>query len=121
VSTMPNGISAIDLMLNIPGVDNSEWYSFMKPLLLDKESREQFEMPAQYMFRHLPKIDEQDDYVAYTIEQMDTHGIERAMLGIDDENEISRDAITRYPRIQTVAWTRFERFNGCIAKGASRQ
>jgi predicted TIM-barrel fold metal-dependent hydrolase len=98
VSTMPNGISAIDLMLNIPGVDNSEWYSFMKPLLLDKESREQFEMPAQYMFRHLPKIDEQDDYVAYTIEQMDTHGIERAMLGIDDENEISRDAITRYPK-----------------------
>ena len=97
MSTLPKGIGAIDLMLNIPGVDNSEWYAFMKPLLLDKQSREQFEMPAQYMFRHLPKIDEQDDFVVYTIEQMDAHGVESAMLGIDDENEISRAAIERFP------------------------
>jgi uncharacterized protein len=94
---MPKDIGIIDLMLNIPGVDNSEWYAFMKPLLLDKQSREQFEMPAQYMFRHLPKIEEQDDFVAYTVSQMDMHGIERAMLGIDDNNDVSRDAIARYP------------------------
>jgi hypothetical protein len=37
----------IDLMLNIPGEDQRGWYEFMKPLLLDKQSREQFEMPAQ--------------------------------------------------------------------------
>jgi hypothetical protein len=51
---MPTGIGVIDLMLAIPTDDNSRWYEFMKPLLRDRESREQFKMPAQYMFRNIP-------------------------------------------------------------------
>lgn len=90
-------VGVIDLMLNIPGEDTSGWYEFMKPLFLDEESRHQFEMPAQYMFKNIPHIGEQEDYVAFTVGQMDTYGIERAMLGIDDENEVTRDAISRYP------------------------
>jgi len=57
----------------------------MKPLLLDKQSREQFEMPAQYLFKDLPKVGAQDDYIAYTVAQMDLYGIERAMVGIEDD------------------------------------
>ena len=60
----PEGIQAIDLMLNIPGEDNSSWYEFMKPLFLDEESRKVFKMPAQYMFRNIPEIGPQDDFVA---------------------------------------------------------
>ena len=91
--SMPRDIHAIDLMLNIPGEDNSAWYEFMKPLLLDDESRRVFEMPAQYMFKNLPDISSQEDYIAYTVGQMDQHGIERAMVGVDDDNEVVQEAL----------------------------
>jgi uncharacterized protein len=95
--TMPQGIGIIDLMLNIPGEDNSAWYDFMKPLLLDAESREVFQMPAQYLFKDLPKTGRHDDYIAYTLSEMDKYGIERAMVGIDDDNEVVKTAVARFP------------------------
>ena len=90
-------VGVIDLMLNIPGEDVSAWYDFMKPLLLDEESRERMKMPAQYMFRNIPDVGPQEDYVAYTVGKMDQFGIAQAMLGIDDANDITADAIGRYP------------------------
>lgn len=90
-------VKAIDLMLSIPGEDNSAWYEFMKPLFLDEESRKVFTMPAQYMFKDIPKTGKQDDYVAYTVGEMDKVGIERAMLGIDDGNEVVKEALSRFP------------------------
>ena len=94
---MPNDIKVIDLMLSVPGEDNSQWYEFMKPLLMDEESRNMFKMPAQYMFKDIPDSGKKEDYIAYTIEQMDKHNIERAMLGIDDHNEIAKEALARHP------------------------
>jgi predicted TIM-barrel fold metal-dependent hydrolase len=91
------GIAAIDLMLNVPGEDHTGWYEFMKPLFLDRESREVFAMPAQYMFKDIPQVGSQPDYVAYTVAQMDQHGIERAMVGIDGTNSGNLDAIRRHP------------------------
>ena len=94
---MINGVKAIDLMLNVPGSDAEQraWYDFMKPLLLDRQSREQFEMPAQYLFKDLPKVGDQADYVAYTVGELDKHGIEGAMIGIDGDR--ARDALRRHP------------------------
>lgn len=94
---MPSDVRAIDLMMNIPGEDQSQWYEFMKPLFLDRDSREVFEMPAEYMFKNIPDIAKQDDYVAYTVAQMDAHGVERAMLGVDDANESAKEARERFP------------------------
>jgi predicted TIM-barrel fold metal-dependent hydrolase len=90
-------VPVIDLMMGIPGEDNRAWYEFMRPLLLDEESREQFEMPAQYMFKDIPKAGKQDDYVAYTIAQMDKYRIERAMLGVSDDNQVTQRALERFP------------------------
>jgi predicted TIM-barrel fold metal-dependent hydrolase len=90
-------VRVIDLMMGIPGEDNRAWYEFMRPLLLDEESREQFEMPAQYMFKDIPKAGKQDDYVAYTIAQMDKYRIERAMLGVSDDNQVTQRALERFP------------------------
>jgi hypothetical protein len=87
----------VDLMLSVPGEDNSQWYEFMKPLLMDEESRTMFKMPAQYMFKDIPDTGKKEDYIAYTIEQMDKHNIERAMLGIDDHNEVAKEAYKRHP------------------------
>jgi predicted TIM-barrel fold metal-dependent hydrolase len=94
---MPQGLGVIDLMMNIPGADNSHWYDFMKPLLLDQESREQFSMPAQYMFKDIPKVEGKEDYIAWTVSQMDRYGIARAMLGIDDGNAVTKEALRRFP------------------------
>ncbi len=94
---MPSDFKIIDLMLSVPGEDNSQWYEFMKPLLMDQESREMFKFPAQYMFKDVPQVGGKEDYVAYTIEQMDKHGIHRAMLGIDDANVVAKEALQRFP------------------------
>ena len=60
---IPAGLRAVDLMLQIPSDDFRSKYEFLKPLLLDKESREQFEFPAQYMFKDIPTTRRSDDYV----------------------------------------------------------
>ena len=69
----------------------------MKPLLMDEESRTMFKMPAQYMFKDIPDTGKKEDYVAYTVEQMDKHNIQIAMLGIDDHNEVAKEALRRHP------------------------
>jgi predicted TIM-barrel fold metal-dependent hydrolase len=89
---IPNGLKAVDLMMNIPDGDPTSWYEFIKPLLLDEESRKVFKMPAQYMFKNIPEIGEQEDYVAYALTEMDKWGIEKAMLGISGPNSTNLDA-----------------------------
>jgi hypothetical protein len=92
---MPGGIGAIDLMMGIPDEDSSGWYEFLKPLLRDRESREQFKMPAQYMFKDIPQVDPRADFAAYVVGEMDRFGIERGMIGYSTR---SVAAVERYPR-----------------------
>ena len=94
---MPSDVKVIDLMLSIPGEDQSAWYEFMKPMLLDEQSRTLFKMPAQYMFKDIPDAGKQTDYVAYTLAEMDKYNIERAMIGVSDENEAARRAVAEHP------------------------
>jgi len=94
---MPRDVGVIDLMLSIPGEDNSQFYDWIKPMLMDRESHEQFKMPAQYMFRNIPHTGAQEDYIAYTLEQMDRHGIERAMLGVGAFGDRNAEALRRHP------------------------
>ncbi len=94
---MPQGIGVIDLMLSIPTDDTSRWYEFMKPLLRDRESREQFKMPAEYMFRNIPGFEPGADFVKLTVAEMDRRGIERAMIGVDFANDASIRALKEYP------------------------
>ena len=94
---IPSGLKAIDLMMNIPDGDPSAWYEFIKPLLLDEESRKVFKMPAQYMFKDIPQIEDQKDYVEYAIAEMDRWGIEQAMLGISGPNSTNLEACRKYP------------------------
>jgi len=94
---IPSGLKAIDLMMNIPDGDPSAWYEFIKPLLLDEESRKVFKMPAQYMFKDIPQIEDQKDYVEYAIAEMDKWGIEQAMLGISGPNSTNLEACRAYP------------------------
>jgi predicted TIM-barrel fold metal-dependent hydrolase len=94
---MPEDVKIIDLMLSVPGYDNSSWYDFMKPLLMDEQSKKMFKMPAQYMFKDIPQAGDRDDYVAYTVGLMDQFNIEIAMTGLDDDNEVAKEALERFP------------------------
>src|ERR1700722_2720777 len=94
---MPAGIGVVDLMLQIPSDDFRRKYEFLKPLLLDEESRKQFEFPAQYMFRDIPKTPQAGGYGRVPLEEMDRHGIERAMIGVGIGDADARRALKTHP------------------------
>lgn len=94
---MPTDIGVIDLMLGIPDPGNKErWYDFLKPNLRDKESAS-FKFPAQYMFKEVPEDPSEGDMIAYTIDQMDTFGIDKALIGIGEPDGIQHQATVKYP------------------------
>jgi predicted TIM-barrel fold metal-dependent hydrolase len=93
----PKDYRAIDLMLQIPGDDNTQWYESMKPLFRDEESRNVFKMPAQYMFKDIPDTGKHDDYVAYTLAEMDKWGIAKAMISVNVDKSENLEAIRRHP------------------------
>jgi hypothetical protein len=79
---MPPNVKIVDLMMAIPVSEtNQEWYRQFAPLLMDAESREQFKMPAQYLFKDIPRLAASQDYVRFLVEQMDLHGIDVALVG----------------------------------------
>ena len=91
----PQGHPVIDLMLNLPGADERDWYAFMQPLFLDEASRNFEKMPAEYLFKNIPDLGGRTDYLAYTLEQMDRHGIAKAMIGLGPKG--SAEALRSHP------------------------
>ena len=116
---MPTDVPVIDLMLAVPNDDTSNFYDFIRPLLMDERSRQMFKMPAQYMFKDLP-VGKRDDYIAYTLEKMDEFNIEKAMLGVDEgqyetqceaeEKSIRTGSSRPMTAILITGWMRFVRF-----------
>lgn len=79
--TFPAGSEVIDCMMGIPEQENrSDWYDAFRPLIRDRQSLEQFEMPAQYMFKDIPQTGAVDDFLAWTLAEMDRYGIAKAMV-----------------------------------------
>jgi len=95
---MPNGIGVIDLMLELPTDDRGTWYDFMKPLLMDQESREMFKMPAEYMFKSIPTVRNSDDYIGIALDEMDKHGIDKAMISVRFGNPLGARAMKEHPK-----------------------
>ncbi|HVH18943.1 MAG TPA: amidohydrolase, partial [Myxococcota bacterium] len=65
---MPQNIGIIDLMLGIPSPEPKRNYDFMRPLFRDKESRDSFDFPVEYMFKDVPQTGRHEDYIKYTLE-----------------------------------------------------
>ena len=85
----PFDIGIIDTMVGFPKQDRREVYKFLAPHLRDKESLEEFSFPAQYMFKEVPGSGKQDDYIRWTVEQMDRFG--RAQ-GVDHRVQVGGEA-----------------------------
>ena len=94
---MPTGLGIIDLMLGIPSADPKPGYDFLRPLLRDRESLESFERPVESLFKDLPRSGGRDDFIAYTLREMDRYGIERALIAVSEEDKTAQQALRRHP------------------------
>ena len=93
---IPDGIGTIDTMIGFPHGDMKAVYEFITRQTRDRESKEEFEFPAEYMFKQVPEKEfvDADDPVAVTVDAMDRVGIAQGMIGVD---EISQEAMRRFP------------------------
>jgi predicted TIM-barrel fold metal-dependent hydrolase len=79
-----------------PEQRKAEHYQRMNAGILDKEAREQFTFPAQYMFKDVPDYGEVDDPVAVLLAEMDRFGITVGMLNVST-NPVAREAVAGHP------------------------
>ena len=92
---MPSGVGIIDTMIGFPANDFSQ-YDFIRQQTKDAESKEGFEFPVEYMFKHVPKeLYGHPDPVAATLHEMDRFGVERGMISC--ENEVGQKALANHP------------------------
>jgi hypothetical protein len=94
---MPTDIGIIDLMLDIPSGDQSEWYEFLKPQL--REESKDYEFPVEYIFGDVPHPEVGDDPVTSVLKLMDHFGIDKAMIGVGfgEERVDKLSALKRHP------------------------
>lgn len=95
--TMPTDIPIIDLMFSIPSEEAKRTYDFMRPLFRDPDSLKSFDFPVEYMFKDVPKFSKLEDRITYTLEQMDTFNIERALIGVSLQDDVSQRALRDHP------------------------
>lgn len=80
----PVGLPVIDTMIGFPH-EGSAQYDFIRKQTKDRESKEGFEFPVEYMFKDVPKGLPTDDPVSLVLQQMDRFGIEKAMIGVTED------------------------------------
>ncbi|HME76628.1 MAG TPA: amidohydrolase family protein [Mycobacterium sp.] len=79
----PVGLPVIDTMVGFPH-EGSAQYDFIRRQTKDRESKEDFEFPVEYIFKDVPKGLPTDDPVSLVLQQMDRFGIEKAMIGVGE-------------------------------------
>jgi predicted TIM-barrel fold metal-dependent hydrolase len=80
---MPSNIGIVDMMLGLPILNPEETYAFLKTNVHDRESKEEFKFPVEYMFKGVPHDwGKGRDPVEATLEEMDRWGIEKATMSV---------------------------------------
>jgi predicted TIM-barrel fold metal-dependent hydrolase len=92
-------IGAIDTMIGFPHADMKGVYKFITDQVKDTQSKEEFEFPAEYMFKDVPekKLGGSDDPISVTLHEMDTWGIARGLVGVGGEESIGEKALKLHP------------------------
>ena len=87
----------IDTMIGFPQPreEQAKQYDFIRKQTHDADS-EEWEFPAQYMFKGVPHYDKVDHPVEMLIEKMDQHGIKKAITGLPIKGN-PKEALERYP------------------------
>jgi predicted TIM-barrel fold metal-dependent hydrolase len=95
---MPNGIGVVDTMIGFPHRDMKQVYAFITRQTKDRQSREEFAFPAEYMFKDVPEKDlDADDPISTTLHEMDRWGVERGLIGVGEPGDIGELALKRHP------------------------
>ncbi|HXW34566.1 MAG TPA: amidohydrolase family protein [Acidimicrobiales bacterium] len=96
---MPSGIGIVDTMIGFPHRDMKKVYEFITRQTKDAQSREEFQFPAEYMFKNVPEkqLDEGADPVSVTLTEMDRFGIELGLIGVDDVGGVGELALKQHP------------------------
>jgi uncharacterized protein len=93
----PLDIGIIDTMIGFPAADMAKTYAFIARQAKDRETKESFEFPVEYMFKDSPdkRLDKTVDPVAVTLHEMDRWGVERGLVGV--HGEVGARACTDHP------------------------
>jgi predicted TIM-barrel fold metal-dependent hydrolase len=81
------GIVDTFLAMPKPREKAARTYDFIRRGARDRETQA-MEMPAEYMFKGVPKYDEIDDPVELVLAQMDHYGIEKMLVGIQERTAL---------------------------------
>ena len=94
--TLPADIGIIDTMIGFPIKDFKAQYAFITRQTKDRESKEDFKFPVEYMFKDVPEgHNAGDDPISTTLNEMDRYGIELGLIGAADE--MSQLALKQHP------------------------
>ena len=97
---MPTDIGIVDLGIGFPyrSVDEKKAaYDFFKANLKDKQSLQEMEFPAEYMFKNAPDVVDPDvDPIEWTVEKMQQFGIVHGKIGL---TPTGIEAKRRYPEL----------------------
>jgi uncharacterized protein len=91
---MPAGLPIVDTMIGFPHEGFAQ-YDFIRKQTRDRNSKEEMEFPAEYMFKDVPKDLPTDDPISVTLHEMDKYGIEIGLIGVSDAT--SRLALKQHP------------------------
>ena len=93
---MPSDIGIVDTMIGFPS-DMKETYRFITDQTRDRESREDFEFPAEYMFKDVPEkgLQRSEDPIGVTLREMDLYGIEQGLVGVGADDGLGARAVGR--------------------------
>jgi len=89
----------VDTMIGVPASPEQrkhEHYAKMNAGILDKEAREQFTFPAQYMFKDVPDYGDVEEPVEILLAEMDRFNISVGMLNVST-NPVARKAVAEHP------------------------
>jgi predicted TIM-barrel fold metal-dependent hydrolase len=91
----PKDIGAVDLMIGFPMQDKKAVYEYLMRGIKDTETKEDFEFPAEYMFKEVPDGAHDDvDPIDETFAEMDKCGVEMGLFGAGD---VALEARKRHP------------------------
>jgi len=93
--SFPKDIGIVDCMIGFPATDFSQ-YDFIRAQLRDSESRDDFDFPVEYMFKHVPKdLYGSDNPIDITLHEMDRFGVEMGLVGC--EGSVYQQALKNHP------------------------
>jgi uncharacterized protein len=96
---MPTDVGIVDTMIGFPHRDMKETYRFITNQTKDRQSKEDFEFPVEYMFKDVPEKQyrDVDDPITATLREMDHWGIDRGLIGVGRNDDTGDRALKSHP------------------------